>query len=330
MNKVHHVFISSTYSDLIDERKKVSEAIGKAGYVPEGMEIFPASSQKSFDFIKRIIDRCDYYILVIGGRYGSLIDGIKSYTRAEFEYAQSKNIPTLALLRRSDSFSALDEFQREQDPELSRRLSEFREFVETSSLVDYWSTPDEAGMKAIAALSQEVISRPGIGWIRGDSAASSELLKELNELRKENEELRQIIDQDAIRSSFLSESINVAGLEDTFEFSVKLYHSRFTDKTIPTAMTWKEILAVVGPEYRTASNSYGVQRAFERYFTKSHGDYKLRYDKDLFESILMQFEVLGLMVAQVYSIKTGGKALFHVLTPLGVKTFLDARVIRKV
>lgn len=99
MEKIFHVFVSSTYSDLIDERKKVSEAVAKAGFVAEGMEIFPASSQKQMDFIERVIDRCDYYILIVAGRYGSVSEDGLSYTEKEFRYAKSKGIPVLAFLR---------------------------------------------------------------------------------------------------------------------------------------------------------------------------------------------------------------------------------------
>ena len=99
MEKFFHVFVSSTYSDLIDERKKVSEAVAKAGFVAEGMEIFPASSQKQMDFIERVIDRCDYYILIVAGRYGSVSEDGLSYTEKEFRYAKSKGIPVLAFLR---------------------------------------------------------------------------------------------------------------------------------------------------------------------------------------------------------------------------------------
>jgi len=67
MDKLFHVFVSSTYSDLQEERSRVSEGLSKAGQVPEGMEIFPASSQKQIDFIKSVIDRCDYYVVIVGG-----------------------------------------------------------------------------------------------------------------------------------------------------------------------------------------------------------------------------------------------------------------------
>jgi hypothetical protein len=68
------VFVSSTYADLKDERRQVSETLAKAGFVPAGMELFPAADQQQLEFIQRVIDRCDYYVVMVGGRYGSLAD----------------------------------------------------------------------------------------------------------------------------------------------------------------------------------------------------------------------------------------------------------------
>jgi hypothetical protein len=74
MEKLYQIFVSSTYADLADERRRVSETLSKAGYIPAGMELFPATDQRQFEFIKRVIDRCDYYVVIVGGRYGSLAD----------------------------------------------------------------------------------------------------------------------------------------------------------------------------------------------------------------------------------------------------------------
>jgi Domain of unknown function (DUF4062) len=71
MGKVYQVFVSSTYSDLQDERKHVSETLAKAGYIPAGTELFPASNQEQLEFIKRVIDRSDYYVVIVAGKYGS-------------------------------------------------------------------------------------------------------------------------------------------------------------------------------------------------------------------------------------------------------------------
>jgi hypothetical protein len=77
MDKVYQVFVSSTFSDLEDERRQVSQTLAKAGYISSGMELFPATDMQQPEFIKRIIDRCDYYVVIVGGKYGSLAeDGV--------------------------------------------------------------------------------------------------------------------------------------------------------------------------------------------------------------------------------------------------------------
>ncbi len=152
MEKIFHVFVSSTYSDLIEERKKVSEAVAKAGFVAEGMEIFPASSQKQMDFIERVIDRCDYYILIVAGRYGSVSDDGLSYTEKEFLYAKSKGIPVLAFLR--DQVGDLPKSKTETDAESQEKLDNLVNDLKSNALVDFWSNPDELSTKALAALAQ--------------------------------------------------------------------------------------------------------------------------------------------------------------------------------
>ena len=65
---------------------------------PSHVEFFPAADEEQWEFIKRVIDDCDYYVLIIGGRYGSLTpDGI-SYTEQEYDYAMSIGLPEPSLL----------------------------------------------------------------------------------------------------------------------------------------------------------------------------------------------------------------------------------------
>lgn len=188
MNKIYHVFVSSTYSDLKDERKRVSESIAKAGYVPEGMELFPASSQKQFEFIKRVIDRCDYYVLIIGGRYGSLADNNISYTEMEYEYALGKSISILSFLHANPD--KIEFGKTEKTAEYAERLRQFRARVSNGTLVDFWENPDELSAKVVVALSQEATLNPGTGWVRGDQSIDPTIINELESLRKENSSLR--------------------------------------------------------------------------------------------------------------------------------------------
>ncbi len=69
MNKRYQVFVSSTFADLQDERSKVIQTLMEMDCIPAGMELFPAMDEEQFEFIKKIIDDCDYYLLIIGARY---------------------------------------------------------------------------------------------------------------------------------------------------------------------------------------------------------------------------------------------------------------------
>ena len=62
MDKRYQVFVSSTYSDLKDERSAIIQALMEIDCIPAGMELFPAADEEQFKFIKSVIDDCDYYI----------------------------------------------------------------------------------------------------------------------------------------------------------------------------------------------------------------------------------------------------------------------------
>jgi len=52
------------------------------------MEAFPAADEEQFEFIKRLIDQTDYYVLLLGGRYGTISPDGYSYTEKEYRYAK--------------------------------------------------------------------------------------------------------------------------------------------------------------------------------------------------------------------------------------------------
>lgn len=104
MDKKLQVFISSTYTDLIEERQAAVQATLDAGHIPAGMELFKAGNESQLQTIYKWIDASDVYMLILGGRYGSIepTSG-KSYTQLEYEYAQRQGIPLFAVVL-SESF----------------------------------------------------------------------------------------------------------------------------------------------------------------------------------------------------------------------------------
>lgn len=188
--KKYQVFLSSTYTDLIEERQKVLGILLSADCIPAGMEAFVATDDEQFEVIKKVIDLCDYYILIIGKRYGSVnqATGI-SYTEMEYNYAIEKAIPVLAFVL--DESVTLPDAKVENDPIKKEKLKNFRDKATGNRLASIWKTSDElVGKLAVAIMkAKSEIGRPG--WQRAVNYDETSLLKEIMNLRSSNDELAE-------------------------------------------------------------------------------------------------------------------------------------------
>lgn len=181
------MFISSTYDDLVEARAKVRDAILKMYHFPVGMELFGAANEEQWQIISETIDSSDYYVLIIGQRYGSIIpeglpDAGISYTEKEFRYAVKKGIPILAFLI-DDDVAVKPGFM---DTKNYDKLIEFKDLVKKDRLVEWWKTTDDLAQKVTTALYKQITRTERPGWIRngieiGDSEANQQEIKELKE-----------------------------------------------------------------------------------------------------------------------------------------------------
>jgi hypothetical protein len=193
MNVRYQIFVSSTYTDLFPARRKVTEHILSMNHIPAGMEMFTASGRQQWATIQKAIDNSDYYVLIVGERYGSISpDEDISYTEKEFNYATSKQIPTLCFLP-GRNFSTSRE-HRETDVSKIEKLETFKSKIQTQQLCDFWETEDELVSKVSAALYKIFADEPGIGWIRGNTADPQALTKLVHAM-EENKILRQKIQE---------------------------------------------------------------------------------------------------------------------------------------
>ena len=154
MDKRYQVFVSSTYSDLQEERGKVMQTIMSLDCIPAGMELFPAIDTEQFEFIKKVIDDCDYYLLIVGGRYGSMSDDGISYTEKEYDYALEKNIPVIAFLH--EDISKLTFEKCDADTEKREKLIAFRDKVAKGRLVQFWNNADDLNGKVAVSLMKTI------------------------------------------------------------------------------------------------------------------------------------------------------------------------------
>lgn len=165
MEKKYQVFISSTYEDLKEERKNVTETLLMMDCIPAGMEAFCAADEEQFEYIKKVIDLCDYYVLIIGKRYGSIspITG-KSYTEMEYDYAKAKNIPVLVFPVNNNVKMQEDEYKAE--------LKAFRQKAYGKTMGATWRNADELGKKVAISLEKAIKKNDRPGWIRLDEGES--------------------------------------------------------------------------------------------------------------------------------------------------------------
>ncbi len=163
-NKKYQIFISSTYEDLKEEREEVIKTILKSYNIPIGMEMFNAEDEEQWEIIKRTIDSSDYYILILGLRYGSITsDGI-SFTQKEYEYALEKGIPILAFILNENV--SLPKNKRDDD---LTKINNFRNIVlKNSKMSDFWKDKNELSKNISLALMNQINQKPAIGWIRGN------------------------------------------------------------------------------------------------------------------------------------------------------------------
>jgi len=253
----YQVFVSSTYEDLKDERKEITQAILESNCIPVGMEMFPAVNKTQWEFIKSVIDESDVYLVIIAGRYGSEGEdenGKKvSYTEMEFDYALKTGKPIIALLH--EDISSLPKVKCESSDRKSKKLNNFAQKVKNGRMIKKWSNKDNIKSAALTALAavKEMEECKISGWIPYKFATEYEELLDENKknlqrmellerelaemknekekcfsefpkLRGDNERLKMIIYNGYFDFNFLRNNAEVDSIIADIEMSIAIRH----------------------------------------------------------------------------------------------------------
>lgn len=333
MEKRYQVFVSSTYADLKEERRKVIQTLMEMDCIPSGMEIFPAADEEQWNFIKKVIDDCDYYLIIIGGRYGSTTaDGV-SYTEKEYDYAVGRGLKVLAFLHEKPE--AIPVGKSDIDKDARERLSTFREKVATGRLVKFWMDANQLPGLLALSLTKTIKTYPAVGWIRADQRPSAEILIQVADLQKQNEELRKL---SADLKSELAQTKpaaiqNLAGLQEETTVSGSYRQDpRFESRySWSTKITWGDLFALMAPELLSHPNDALIRSTVAEYLLPlagKSGDRATIIDQD-FNSIKVQLIALRLVDVSYIKNTAGGMSLFWSLTQRGHDLMLELRTAKK-
>ena len=237
MEKRYQVFVSSTFVDLIDERRAVMQGLLELDCFPAGMELFPASDDDAWTLIQRVIDDCDYYLVILAGRYGSTDANGVSYTEKEYDYAVSRGKPVLGFLRADPD--SIPVRHTDRDPELQRRLEAFRAKVQ-DKLCKFWRNADDLGAAITTSYARLIKTHPADGWVQAkyiktteDAEKVTRLIEQVRTLEKELEALRRL---------GVTETSGLAQGEDP----VRLEFAAGGRPNVSVDATWNEVFATVG------------------------------------------------------------------------------------
>lgn len=262
MDKRYQVFVSSTYEDLRTERQEVMHALLELDCIPCGMELFPAANEDQWSLIKKVIDDCDYYIVISAGRYGSIGPKGMSYTEMEYRYALETGKPVIAFLHKDPT--TLTVKLTEQSDGGKRRHGEFREILQ-QRMCKYWDGAAELGSVVSRSLVRLIKTNPAVGWIKSNEIVDGVAAAEILRLRKRTEELESQLTKGRHNAppgtDQLSQGTELCTLHVSFRALRKptYQNTRFEDYAIE--VSWNDLVYDVGPMLMSPTNELSFHSA---------------------------------------------------------------------
>lgn len=341
MNKKLQVFISSTYTDLIEERQAAVQAVLDAGHIPAGMELFKAGNTSQLETIYKWIDNSDVYMLILGGRYGSIEKKSgKSYTQLEYEYALKKKMPIFSVVLNSDFINNKTLLLGSKYAIENINILQYDNFknLVMSKIVKEVSDCKDIMLAIHTTLKDFMDEYEFVGWIRSnDTESNTHLLKQLNDmnniitdLKKENTCLKHKLDnlEQNFESdlAFEGQFIKIEGKyqENRERPGVPNYIDHYVSKEI----TWDKMFLLWAPYLIQTLSYYKAKESLESALKDYIGHF-FHINNNLFQTIKIQYHALGLIRSYESKIISGGTAEFISLTDKGKSYLIQKSAIPK-
>ena len=340
MDKKYQIFVSSTYEDLRIERQEVIHALLELDCIPSGMELFPAADEDQWSLITGVIDECDYYILILGGRYGSTGKDDVGYTEKEYRYALETGKPIIAFLHKDPD--SLPKKNTEQSDKGQKRFREFRVLAQ-EKMCKYWETAQELGSVVSRSLIMLQKKHPGVGWVRGDLVPNQEASLEILDLRKQLENLETKLEEARTQAPPGTEKLSKG--EDKFKVNFTCrsslnYEYWSWDSTFE--ITWDDIFYQISPLMIHEASDLQLRNSLDNWVESigrpiiskkrqliGHELSSFRIVEEDFQTIKVQLRALGLTKQSDKNRSVKDTKTYWTLTPYGDSVMNRLRAIEK-
>jgi len=149
------VFISSTYVDLVDYRKRAAEAVDCLDQLSVQMEEFGSRSTSPTNTSLEEVEKCDVFVGIYAHRYGYIPPGSESsITKMEFDRAQQLKKLTLCFVIDPDYNWPPKYIEREPGRTM---LEKFKEEIGTDLVRETFTTPEDLASKVGISLARYLL-----------------------------------------------------------------------------------------------------------------------------------------------------------------------------
>tara|TARA_B100000614_G_scaffold174260_1_gene155632 strand:- start:23381 stop:24400 length:1020 start_codon:yes stop_codon:yes gene_type:complete len=304
VDKRYQVYISTTYPDMQSARQALMLPLLDLGLMPMGMDMHSGESHNLMPVVQRMIDDSDYFVILLGGRYGTLSPLGLSYTHREYIFAATKRKPVVSFIH--DDPLNLPPDIREPTREGQVRRDDFARLLENKTLSFRWRDESDLRERVARVMPDVMRQYPAPGWVQAgaggiEDPAGRDLRRRVTELEKEREELLAA-QRGALRN--LARGTDPVALD----YSCNVYEGGDCKMAMASCtLDWNRIFACVAPLMLNPVSEPVMQKALEDYiarqalenvgadFPKAHAVRNVVLAGHAFNQVKVQLRTLGLI-----------------------------------
>lgn len=258
--KKFQVFISSTFEDMKQERQAAVSAVLEAGHIPAGMELFSSGNETQLETIRRWIDNSDVYLLILGGRYGSIEPkSQKSYIELEFDHAVAQGKSLFSIVIKE---SALEDKAKTMGLSAIERKNgaayeAFRSRVLSMTSGFYIDTKD-IKLEILKSLTEKTGDPSLLGWVRG----CVELESELRSIETEEIDLLNGFKKVEPKESFNIDYPAMPSLSQRIEIQIDLIAEGYGYSSLAVTGSWADFFPLFAASFQAHFSDWNNEYSF--------------------------------------------------------------------
>lgn len=239
MEKKSVVYIASNRHGLDAEIAEVSQLLADNGCLPliYTTSLTEKEIQYNWSGAKALIDACDFMVVIIGNRYGDLLETGESCLHKEIAYGVNRGIPVMSFLKN---------ISREEIKSGEEQKLKLLHKIAMKGYFKYWHLRDELVAQINAGLRYGKKQFNIQGWIsnRENSAAK------VGTLASTTSKKVDVANQNNSKSQTLR--LDEVDVLWPVKFTAKVFaHGNITTVEKAIELTWESTFLAIGPELLT-------------------------------------------------------------------------------